>query len=140
LSLQEKMFEMYRLNAIFFCKFVLLLSTQVAFRGFYSAVHNSKLYPSFVRSSGRAGRRYAQLFSVLADRYQWRKLVIFAKTNDQSVSAMVGFIRRSLVHSNLHVVIKSVQHTEKQPYFQYMKDIKEENDEAGCISVSVHAL
>ena len=109
--------------------FVLLLFMQVAFRCFYTAVHNKHLFPTFSRASGRAGSRYAQLFNALANEFQWRKLVIFGDNHDQSAHEMTGYIRRAAV--SLDVVIKYVRPSKSDPYRQHLRDIMDDNSETG---------
>ena len=106
---------------------------QVAGRCFFTGVHNHELYPTFVRVTGRAGRRYAKLFDALSNEFHWRKLVIFINDHDQSAAEMAGYIKKVAV--NLYVRLDHVRQGEKRPFLHKLTDIIEENSEAGYVRV-----
>jgi len=69
---------------------------QVAFKCFYTAVHNKELYPTFTRASGRAGSRYANIFKALSDKFGFRKFYLFVNYRHQPAMEMSGYIAKAL--------------------------------------------
>ena len=117
--------------------FVLLLSAQVIYRGFYTAIHNEELYPTLARASGRASSRYADIFDALADELEWRKLVIFIDIHDQPALEMTSHIKsgfRSRCHT-VDVDVKHVESSKMASFRQHLKDVMKENSETGRVSV-----
>jgi len=117
--------------------YVLVLSIQVAFRCFYTAVHNKQLYPSFTRASGHAGFRYANIFKAITDEFEIRLLVILINAHHKPTFEMSGHIVKALSDASTNVMIKSV-HMEKadKEIPMDLNEIKETGNEAGtCILV-----
>jgi len=109
---------------------------QVALRCFYTAIHNNQLYPSFTRASGRAGKRYANIFRAFTDEFEIRLLVIMMDLHHQPTVQMSGYVEEAIARASI-VMVRSVR-TEKanKDMQKNLKEIKKTNSEAGlCIIV-----
>ena len=116
------------------------VSVQVAFRCFYTGVHNKQLYPTFSRASGRAASHYANIFKALVDRFQLRKVVVLVNHRKQSAFEMAGYIAKAVdrMQTGTDIAIKSVK--SKIDVFKYMREIKDENHEQGLYVLGCTAV
>jgi len=114
---------------------VLLLSTQVAFRCFYTATHNKNLYPTFARVSGRVGIRYANIFKHLVQTFGLKKFVLIVDQHQQAAVDMTTYITKALIDVQADSEIRPVNQVNN--INRRLSKLKEEGTETGMQTAHV---